>query len=239
MKQEESIAFSFLSSFCVDEIIYEPNGNRTPDFSIGKKIAVEVRRLSQTISVDGKQSVPEELANSLVPKIEKLFSKFKRLENENGYIAAIRFERPLNPSKKLIELLRSILTKLKEKEDIINIPISINNLEISFFESSVPLEFRFALGIIHDRNTGGFVLSNISDSLSNVIPEKEKKILPFIHEYEKWWLVLIDHIGKGSANNGDIENSKLENSIFEKVFLVSPIPPHSGVEIRNISHSHS
>ncbi|MFY8019619.1 MAG: hypothetical protein ACOVP1_00425 [Bacteroidia bacterium] len=63
MKQEESIAISFLSSFCEDEIIYEPNGNRTPDFTIGKKIAVEVRRLSQTISVNGKQSVPEKLAH--------------------------------------------------------------------------------------------------------------------------------------------------------------------------------
>jgi len=237
MKSEESIAEKFLKTISHEVITYEPDGNRTPDFSLGQNIGVEVRRLSKTITQYGKSTVPEELEFKLIPKIEKLFSSIELKENENGYFAMISFERPLNPTKVFIKKLSDALSSLNDKNTIINQKLVLENLEISFFESNESLKSRFILGMYSDRDSGGFVLSNISESLTKVIIEKERKIQPFYNQYESWWLVLIDQIGKGLNKNeaSQIENTALKNSKFEKVFIVSPLPPHIGYDVKKYS----
>ncbi|GAA0763731.1 hypothetical protein [Psychroflexus lacisalsi] len=47
MKREEKNVLAYLKSIEYTDFIYEPSGNRTPDFSIDNDIAVEVRRLNQ------------------------------------------------------------------------------------------------------------------------------------------------------------------------------------------------
>jgi hypothetical protein len=237
MKYEESIVEKFLKTISHEVITYEPNGNRTPDFALGQNIGVEVRRLSKTITLFGKSSVPEKLQFKLIPEIEKLFSSIELKINENGYFAMISFERPLSPNKVFIKRLSEALSNLKDKNTIISQKLVLENLEISFFESCELLESRFVLGMFSNRNLGGFVLSNISESLTKIIIEKEKKIQPFFNQYESWWLVLIDQIGKGLNKNEacQIENTALKNSKFEKVFIVSPLPPHIGYDVKNYS----
>jgi hypothetical protein len=47
MDASETLAFEFLHSRGVTEIVYEPHGNVPPDFVCAGKTAVEVRRLNQ------------------------------------------------------------------------------------------------------------------------------------------------------------------------------------------------
>ena len=47
MDQSEKVAESYLRYRGHDNIQFEPDGNRTPDFLVDNNIAVEVRRLNQ------------------------------------------------------------------------------------------------------------------------------------------------------------------------------------------------
>ena len=47
MNEEEKIAANYLHSLGFGDVKFEPDGNIPPDFSIGKSVGVEVRRLNQ------------------------------------------------------------------------------------------------------------------------------------------------------------------------------------------------
>jgi hypothetical protein len=47
MNREEKIAEAYLKSLGFKNVVFEPDGNIPPDFSMDGRIAVEVRRLNQ------------------------------------------------------------------------------------------------------------------------------------------------------------------------------------------------
>ena len=47
MNKDEKIANTYLKSLGFQKLEFEPNGNIPPDFTINKKIGVEVRRLNK------------------------------------------------------------------------------------------------------------------------------------------------------------------------------------------------
>ena len=47
MNREEKVAREYLMHRGHREIVYEPDGNKTPDFLVARRIAVEVRRSNQ------------------------------------------------------------------------------------------------------------------------------------------------------------------------------------------------
>jgi hypothetical protein len=71
MDDSERLADQYLRSFGIGAVIYEPDGNMPPDFCVGGRIAVEVRRLNQNYEFsDGTKQGLEERA---IP----LWKKFK------------------------------------------------------------------------------------------------------------------------------------------------------------------
>ena len=63
MDDSERLADQYLRSLCLGGVVYEPDGNVPPDFCIGGKIAVEVRRLNQNYQFpDGSRQGLEQLA---------------------------------------------------------------------------------------------------------------------------------------------------------------------------------
>ena len=65
MNREEIIAEKYFKSLGYNNIKFEPNGNRTPDFAINDQIAVEVRRLNKFHN----QQPVEKVEFKLIPKI--------------------------------------------------------------------------------------------------------------------------------------------------------------------------
>ena len=64
MKLEEKIAETYFKSIGFKNIVFEPKGNRTPDFVIDGEIAIEVRRLNQFHN----GNPIEKVKHNLIPK---------------------------------------------------------------------------------------------------------------------------------------------------------------------------
>ena len=77
------------------DIVFEPDGNIPPDFSIEGKIAVEVRRLNQNFFAGDEVSGLEEDRIPLFKLLEESLKKFNSQYIGNSYWISIRFGRPI------------------------------------------------------------------------------------------------------------------------------------------------
>jgi len=239
MKPEEKIALEFLKSITNEVIEYEPNGNRTPDFKIGQNIAIEVRRLNKFINVNGEYENSEKLSFKLISKINNLLSTYKSNNTESEFFTSIEFKRPIYIDKvsisNMIKEIKIQIDTLIQNNSLLTQKVKLENFEMSFILSSFKTGNKFSEGITIDNDLHVFPLPSIDTSLSIILAEKETKMNPFKNEYQNWWLILIDYVGYGinqdEANN--LDNKKLSETIFEKVFIVNPIYPKNGIEIKN------
>jgi len=226
LKQEEKIAKTYFKSIGFENIEFEPNGNRTPDFVIDESIAIEVRRLNKFYG--GKPI--EGVQYNLIPKIINQIGSFGKNDHKTSAFVGIKYSRPVKFNKAIKEKLNSILEThsffmADEKEYILS-----NNLIIKIIPSLEKLNSQYQFGISTDLNQGGFVLSDVYNSLKFIIPEKTKLIGKFKTEYKIWWLALVDNIGNGLSEN---ELIQLRKSIdfdlnFDKVFIISKSNPIKG-----------
>ena len=226
MKREEEIVKKYFKSIGFENIEYEPNGNRTPDFVVNKKIAVEVRRLNQF-----HENKPlEKVTYNLVPKVIKQIESYGNNSHNRSSWVGINYARPIKYSKKIKDKIESILNLQSKNMDTHNFYEVSPNLGLDFFPSEKILERRYNLASYADFNEGGFVLGNIYKSLKLIIKEKTA---PFRSEYKTWWLVLVDHIGNG-LNESEIEQLRSYIDFylsFDKVYIVSSIDFTKGIEL--------
>jgi len=232
MKYEEEIARNFFERQGFTNLIYEPKGNRTPDFLLNDEIAIEVRRLNQYLTNEIKPRPLEELYYDLIPNLQKLFNTYNKVDHTSSAFVSVYFSRPLKVDKNLIGKISEILNKhLLIMESVMNYNVG-ENLILKIFPSDQRLEHQFNFGTLSDNDSGGFVLSNIPDSLKLIIKEKEGKITPFYAEYKNWWLVLIDFIGYGIDGNELTALKRITGtSKFERIYFISPVDPAKGVYI--------
>ena len=229
MKREEKIAEDYFKSLGYENIIFEPKGNRTPDFSIGDNIAIEVRRLNQFNN--GKPI--EKVSHSLLPKFINQIESFGNKKHAKSAFVGIRYSRPINYNKIIKEKIKAILefhSSIMESKGEYHIN---DNLNLSIIPSTEKLDSQFHFGISVDFDQGGFVLGNIYNSLKLIIPEKINKIEKYKSEYQTWWLALIDYVGNGLS---ETELIQLRESIdfdlkFDKGFIISYLEPIRGGEI--------
>jgi hypothetical protein len=229
MKYEEQIAMNFLESQGFPNIIYEPKGNRTPDFLLNNEIAVEVRRLNQYSTNESKPRPLEELYYDLIPNLQKLFNTYDTGNYTTSAFVSVYFRRPLKVDKTLITKIIEILNQhAMVMELAVEYKVS-ENLILKIVPSDQRLEHQFNFGTLSDNDSGGFTLSNIPDSLILIIKEKENKITPFYGEFKSWWLVLIDFIGYGFDSNELTALKRITGiSKFERIYFISPVDPTKG-----------
>lgn len=226
MKPEEKVAELFLSELNLGTIIYEPKGQRTPDFSINNEIGVEVRRLNKHL----KSTPLEELQFVLIPKLESLFKSYNDETHTKSYFVGINYKRPLKTIKNLFEKVKSILDNHSTNiEKIIEYEVS-DNLTIAIIPSDERFDYPYVFGSSSDFDRAGFVLSDIINSLNIIVPEKQRIVEPHLHEFKKWWLILVDYIG---YDLGQIEMENLRKGFrlthpFERIYLISPIDEKRG-----------
>jgi hypothetical protein len=230
MKLEEKVAEKFLREQGYGEIIYEPKGQRTPDFSINNEIGVEVRRLNKHLLSSGKFSPIEELEFELVPKLKRLFESYSTDRHSKSSFVCVSFRRPIKASKNLIDKVKSILDRHSTKKEEFNEFDVSDYLTITIIPSDERFEHKYILGSSTDFDRSGFVLSNILDSLNIIVPEKQKIVEPYLNDFAKWWLVFVDHIGYGPSK---IEMKAIQEKFhikhpFERIYLISPIDKKIG-----------
>jgi hypothetical protein len=226
MKPEEKIAERFLIEQNLGRIIYEPKGQRTPDFSINNEIGVEVRRLNKHL----KATPLEKLQFDIIPKLERLFKSYNEGFYIKSYFVNISFKRPLKATKNVLGRVKSILDNHSEEmEGTYEYEVS-DNLTIAIIPSTDRFDHKFVFGSSTDFDRAGFPISDIIDSLNIIIPEKARIVEPHINDFKKWWLILVDHIGYVPLEI-EMENLRKNFSLtlpFERIYLISPIDPKRG-----------
>jgi hypothetical protein len=105
MNREENITEAYLKSLDFKDVVFQPDGNIPPDFSIDGRIAVEVRRLNQHFFTKDEVRGLEETRIPLFTLLESSLSEFDSQYKGCSYWVAIKFHRPVekgNTNKKAI-----------------------------------------------------------------------------------------------------------------------------------------
>lgn len=106
MKKEEEFAEIYLKTCGFENVEFEPDGNKTPDF-LCDKIAVEVRRLNYLAKKsNGKQIEIEKKAFSLINKIKSVLKKFGEWNVKPAWFLHLSFKRLLRPKTSIIKELK-------------------------------------------------------------------------------------------------------------------------------------
>lgn len=232
MDRAEQIAEQYLKSCGFSKVVHEPDGNIPPDFLCDSNVAVEVRRLSQSW-YDGK--VRRGLAEAEAPllqRVERLLPTLGPPVHDHSWFVFYRFSRPL-PKWKVIEplIVRELKTFMANP-----IPFEkrlLPEFELSVFAASKSHEDCFVLGGYSDAQSGGWVISEVTENLTHAIAEKTEKIAPYRHRYPAWWLVFVDLIAHG-FDEFDRNAFRAEvrlNHTFDKVVLLDPGDPQRFFEL--------
>ena len=195
MNREEKTAEVYLKSLGFKNVVFEPDGNIPPDFSIDGRIAVEVRRLNQNFFTKDEAQGLEEARIPLFRLLQSSLSEFDSHYKGDSYWVSIRLHRPIEEGNINKKAISRVLTSFLSKP--FPLPCNVKVTESICFHicSSQPVEgrvFRFAGGT--DRESGGFVLAEFKKNFDHCIKEKTEKIKDYYTKYPLWWLVLVDRI---------------------------------------------
>ena len=190
--ENEILAEKYLRSLAIGDVSYEPNGNQTPDFSIGNQIAAEVRFLtSLTINIHG------------ITGHQKILYDIVKEANKDYYgkhcFICLSMTRPYPEKSVYKQALRSFLTNIDSTRNNEWTDICSNTqISITFFEPSSDCP-RIIVGITTDHSQSGFTCSMICEAIKHSISDKNSKTIHRPkHNYKEWWLILVNKIGGGT-----------------------------------------
>jgi len=236
MDDSERLAHQYLTSLNLGPVVYEPDGNIPPDFSVGGRIAVEARRLNQNYELAGGGY--EGLEQLWIPLWQRLRRHLPTLgpslSGECWYVC-IDFRRPLQEWRTLRPALDRALTEFMAREAREQTTIEITrNFSLDLLKSGVDHGSFYVLGASSDDDSGGWIMGEVERNLRLCITEKERKIAPYRARYVEWWLVLSDHIDYGmDPEDHDTFRNEIMPRIphtFSKIVLVDPRNHRHAVE---------
>ena len=228
MDKSEQLVDQYLRSLNIGPVVYEPDGNIPPDFSVSGNIAVEVRRLNQNFEFpDGSRQGLEQLSIPLWKRFKSFLPSLGPSLNGECWYVSIDFRRPLEEWKTLEPLVRSQLRVFMSQpiRDRTTLHIT-RSLSLDLIRSVRDHGSFFLLCASSDDDSGGWVMSEIERNLRLCIAEKERKIEPHRSKYSEWWLVLPDHIDYAMQEDDQYSfQSEVMPRIphrFNKIVLLDP-----------------
>jgi len=235
MNRAEEIVENYLKSLGFKDIVFEPDGNIPPDFSIAGRIAVEVRRLNQNFFTEDEVQGLEKIRISLFKLLKTSTSEFDSQYKGNSYWVSIGFGRPIGSGKTVRRAIRKALTDFLIKP--FPLPSRLKVTENIYLDIDVRSEsvegrvFIFAGGT--DRESGGFKLAEFKKNFDHCMKEKSKKIRAHLEKYTSWWLVLVDRIAYGfdEGEKEEIKSMVNVNSCWDKVIVLDSLNGNIILEI--------
>lgn len=198
MDKSETLAKTYLESLDFDSVIYEPDGNVPPDFLLDGRIAVEVRRLNQNFTSNGRVKGLEETSMPLKDVIKKLLDAYGSPSDGASYFFSYSYSRPLAALKDIKMGVCNFLDAFSDgqREECVAYRIA-PRFEAEVFKATKAQKKKFILGDIVDFNLGGFVVAELYENINHCIVEKSHKVEPYKSKYNVWWLILVDRISNG------------------------------------------
>ena len=193
MKPEECVVNLFLNQTQKGKIVYEPDGNIPPDFSIDERIGVEVRRLNQNFIKGDAYEDLVELSIPLDRAINEVLRSFDSQYRGKSFLVGFDFERPIESIHETKRILKDYLTRFLEQ----NVPVPVienvsDNLIIKIHSRLNNNGETFRPMISMDNDWGGGVIEKYLSNVKLCISDKSTKIEPYKPQYQEWWLALVD-----------------------------------------------
>jgi hypothetical protein len=235
MNDSEKVVFEYLKSRGFSNIVYEPDGNIPPDFTIDGRIAVEVRRLNENEKTATGHRGLEEVSKPLTALIEKALLATGPPTFGVSWFVWYSYRRPLPPWRKLDIALRNVLREIREQPDLATCRIRVaDSLRLSFTRATELHPNLLVLGSWSDHDSGGFVISDMVQNIRICMAEKAVKVSKVMSKYSEWWLALEDRIGYGDLDEAD--RNQLRGLVrldhpWSKIILVNPLRPSNGLEM--------
>ena len=221
---EERVAYEHLLFRGHLDVVYEPDGNITPDFLVDGHIAVEVRRLNQN---DFNVMPHRGLEESEIPlrmHLVRLLASYGT-SNVTRFIG-LDFRRPL-PKWSVIEKgARTFLDNVVAgalPEGVMRMVAP--NVKLEYLCAVADARDAFELGVENDDDWGGWLLEQFDKNLRLCVDKKARKFAQFRSRYPEWWLVLIDQVAYGLTEHDRLlfrQNTRIEHD-WDKIIIVSPI----------------
>ncbi|MDB6090291.1 MAG: hypothetical protein JWN85_3075 [Gammaproteobacteria bacterium] len=237
MDDSERLAEQYLFALGRGAVVFEPDGNVPPDFSLNRIIGVEVRRLNQNYQrSDGSTEGLEELAIPLWQRLKRLLLTLGPSVGGESWFVCMGFRRPFSPWQPLQVMIEQELLAFKDRATRSRTTIQITqNFELNLIRAGKDHGTFFLLGASSDDDSGGWVMSEVERNLRLCIAEKERKIERYRSQYSEWWLVLADHISYSmDPEDREIFRADMMPSIrhtFDQIVLIDPRDHRRAFEI--------
>lgn len=229
MDPTENLARQHLLSRGYTDPVYEPDGQVPPDFLIEGRIAIEVRRLNQNERTGTHARGLEEVAIPIIEGIQSLARSFGPASS-NAWWLELDFRRPVAGWPRLRPGVHEFLQRVRETASQAPASAQIHdNLKVTALPRSGQLDDMFHLAIVHDDDTGGWLLDELEHNLRLCIQEKTAKAKPYRDRYPEWWLILVDHVTYGRKERTPLPFSILHD--WDRVVLVNPLAPQTHYEL--------
>jgi hypothetical protein len=187
MNHSEKLVFEYFMARDFSNIIYEPDGNVPPDFTIDGRIAIEVRRLNENEKIATGYRGLEEVSKPLTALIEKALVATGPPIDGVSWFVSYSYRRPLPPWRKLDNTLRSVLREIREQSDLGTRRVRVGGmLRLSFTRATELHSNLFVLGSWSDHDSGGFVISEMAENLRIRMAEKSLKVSKVLSRYSEW-----------------------------------------------------
>jgi hypothetical protein len=234
MDATERRVYEYLLHCGFGGVVYEPDGNIPPDFSIEGRIAVEARRLNQHEDNSGVVRGLEEVAIPFRQTVREVLETFGPPRNGTSWFVSYSFQRPVPERRMTVRLLRTALEQFAEDpQDSFEVT---PNFTLDFRPASKLHAQMFVLGGSGDHDSGGFLVSELTRNLSICVAAKTRRIAKYRSRYSEWWLVLVDHIAYGSLESEDVESLREGRmvwlaEIWRRIVFVSPLDSKRSIEL--------
>jgi hypothetical protein len=228
MDTSEKLVADFLAHSGYTNVVFEPDGNVTPDFLVQGRIAIEVRRLNQNYEGEGATKGLEEVSIPLRQKFERLVTSLGPPIRNESWFVSFHFRRPIEPWSALKLKLRVTLLDFMNSTKQQDVEVSLGNaFELNIFRASNPHASFYVMAGYTDRDSGGWLVSEIMRNLRICVNQKTNNLAKVRAKYAEWWLVLVDHIGHGLD---DLDRQQLHAQVtaqslspdWRKIILVDP-----------------
>lgn len=226
MNRDEQVVFEYLEKSYGKNVVFEPEHNNAPDFSVNSSIAVEVRRLNQHYFESEKPEGLENLSFPLFDALREVLESLNYLYVGKSYWVCIDYKRPLNANihqaKKDMALALREFLDLRVSDFPYEIPVN-PKITFFFYESNPGNGKLFQIGGSDDSDAGGSVISVYAENIRHCIDEKSFKVSKRLQKYGEWWLYLVDCMGFRLDVNEISEVEKLVRNTgnFDKVCILN------------------
>ncbi|WP_139309712.1 hypothetical protein [Teredinibacter haidensis] len=223
MNIDEKLAKEYFVLQGYGSLVFEPDGNCPPDFSISSRVGIEVRRLNKNHTKNGKRVGLEQESTPIVDCINSSLKSFGKVKGLSCYLGIISLKRPFPTIKKVkLAVKENVESFLKNPTSSVYTFDIGGSLIVKLAEASDDHEFTFEVGAITDFDLGGWVVPGVLENIRLCIAEKTEKIQPYLNNYSEWWLLLVDHIGYG-RNGVEISNSTIRPKEWNKIIVIDPV----------------